>query len=38
MKERLAERGRPFGFDYAESFRVITYRRPEPATAPDAVS
>lgn len=29
MKERLAERGRPFGFAYGESFRVITYRRPE---------
>jgi LmbE family N-acetylglucosaminyl deacetylase len=31
MKERLAERGRPFGYDYAESFRVISYRPPQPA-------
>src|SRR5437868_12938817 len=30
MKERLAERGRPHGFDYAETFRVIDYRRPQP--------
>jgi LmbE family N-acetylglucosaminyl deacetylase len=27
MKERLAERGRALGYDYAESFRVISYRR-----------
>jgi LmbE family N-acetylglucosaminyl deacetylase len=30
MKERLAERGRPHGYDYAETFRVINYRRPQP--------
>ena len=30
MKERLAERGRPHGFDYAETFRVINHRRPQP--------
>ena len=30
MKERLAERGRPHGLDYAETFRVIHYRRPQP--------
>jgi LmbE family N-acetylglucosaminyl deacetylase len=34
MKERLAERGRPFGYAYAESFRVISYRRPQPAPSP----
>lgn len=27
MRGRLADRGRPFGYDYAESFRVISYRR-----------
>ena len=36
MKERLAERGRSFGYQYAESYRVITYRRPQRAPAPDA--
>lgn len=34
MKERLAERGRAFGYDYAESFRVMTRLRPQPAPAP----
>ena len=33
MKQRLAERGRQHGYDYAESFRVITYRRPQPEPA-----
>jgi LmbE family N-acetylglucosaminyl deacetylase len=33
MRQRLAERGRPFGFAYAESFRVVTYRR-DVAAAP----
>ncbi|MBV8162055.1 MAG: PIG-L family deacetylase [Acidimicrobiia bacterium] len=33
MKERLAERGRAFGYRYAESFRVISRRRP-PAPGP----
>ena len=36
MKERLAERGRAFGYEYAESFRVLSSRRPQPAPAPDA--
>ena len=27
LRQRLAERGKPHGFAYAESFRVITYRR-----------
>jgi LmbE family N-acetylglucosaminyl deacetylase len=27
MRERLAERGTEFGFSYAETFRVISYRR-----------
>lgn len=31
IKERLAERGEAFGYDYAESFRVIARRRPQPA-------
>ncbi len=35
MKERLAERGRAFGYEYAESFRVLSSRRPQPAPAPD---
>jgi LmbE family N-acetylglucosaminyl deacetylase len=35
MKERLAERGHPFGYAYAESFRVLSYRRPQPAPAHD---
>jgi len=35
VSERLAERGRSFGYDYAESFRVIS-RRPQPAPAPRA--
>jgi LmbE family N-acetylglucosaminyl deacetylase len=35
IKERLAERGRAFGYEYAESFRVMTRRRPQPAPAPD---
>jgi hypothetical protein len=33
MKQRLAERGREHGYDYAESFRVISYRRPQPEPA-----
>jgi LmbE family N-acetylglucosaminyl deacetylase len=35
MRERLAERGKPHGYDYAETYRVIGYRRlqPEPVTA-----
>jgi LmbE family N-acetylglucosaminyl deacetylase len=36
MKQRLAERGREHGYDYAESFRMITYRRPQPEPAPAA--
>jgi LmbE family N-acetylglucosaminyl deacetylase len=36
LKERLAERGRAFGYDYAESFRVISRLRPQPAPAPGA--
>jgi LmbE family N-acetylglucosaminyl deacetylase len=36
LKERLAERGRAFGYEYAESFRVMTRLRPQPAPAPDA--
>jgi LmbE family N-acetylglucosaminyl deacetylase len=28
MRQRLAERGEPHGFAYAETFRVISYRRP----------
>ena len=38
MKERLAERGREFGYDYAESFRVVSYlqRRPEPLRSDDS--
>jgi len=36
MKERLGERGRAFGYEYAESFRVLSSRRPQPAQAPDA--
>ncbi len=36
IKERLAERGRAFGYDYAESFRVINRLRPQRAPAPDA--
>jgi LmbE family N-acetylglucosaminyl deacetylase len=36
MKERLAEQGRAFGYDYAESFRVISRLRPQPASARDA--
>ena len=34
MRERLAERGKAHGYDYAETFRVIGYRRfqPEPVT------
>jgi len=35
IKERLAERGRDFGYDYAESFRVLSRLRPQPAQAPD---
>jgi LmbE family N-acetylglucosaminyl deacetylase len=35
IKERLAERGRAFGYDYAESFRVIRRLRPQPASADD---
>ena len=31
--ERLAERGRPHGYAYAESFRVISYLRPSPSRA-----
>jgi len=35
VKQRLADAGRPFDFDYAETFRVLNYRRrqPEPARA-----
>ena len=33
MKQRLADRGRAFGYDYAESFRVISYLRPQPSPA-----
>jgi len=35
LRPRLAERGRAFGFEYAESFRVISYRRPTPEPAPE---
>jgi LmbE family N-acetylglucosaminyl deacetylase len=28
MRERLAERGKPHGYAYAETFRVINYRHP----------
>ena len=38
LSERLAERGKPFGYDYAETFRVISYRRPQPEPDPEAVS
>lgn len=31
LRPRLAERGRPHGYPYAESFRVISNRRPGPA-------
>src|SRR4029077_7402932 len=31
MQERLAESGRPHGYEYAETFRVLSYRRPQPA-------
>jgi LmbE family N-acetylglucosaminyl deacetylase len=31
MKERLAESGRAHGYEYAETFRVLSYRRPQPA-------
>jgi LmbE family N-acetylglucosaminyl deacetylase len=34
MKERLAERGRPHGYEYAESFRVLSSRRPQPGPSP----
>jgi LmbE family N-acetylglucosaminyl deacetylase len=30
MRQRLAERGEPHGYAYAETFRVIGYRRPQP--------
>jgi LmbE family N-acetylglucosaminyl deacetylase len=38
LKERLAERGRAFGYDYAESFRVISRLRPPPAQPPTSVT
>ena len=37
LSARLAERGKPFGYDYAETFRVISYRRPQPEPEPGAV-
>jgi hypothetical protein len=36
MKERLAERGHANGFAYAETFRVISARRPPPTPTDDA--
>ena len=30
MKERLAERGKPHGYAYAETFRVVSRLRPQP--------
>jgi LmbE family N-acetylglucosaminyl deacetylase len=35
LRPRLAERGKPHGYAYAESFRVISYRRPTPEPAED---
>ena len=34
LSERLADRGKPHGYDYAETFRVISYRRPQPEPEP----
>jgi LmbE family N-acetylglucosaminyl deacetylase len=36
LSERLAERGRPHGYAYAETFRVISYRRAQPEPVEDA--
>ncbi|MCU1449378.1 MAG: mca2 [Acidimicrobiales bacterium] len=33
MRQRLAERAKEHGFAYAETFRVISYRRPQPEPA-----
>ena len=35
LSERLAERGKPHGYDFAETFRVITYMRPQPEPVSD---
>jgi LmbE family N-acetylglucosaminyl deacetylase len=36
MKARLADQGRPFDYDFAETFRVLNYRRRRPEPAPAA--
>jgi LmbE family N-acetylglucosaminyl deacetylase len=35
MRQRLAERGEAYGYKYAETFRVIGYRRPQPERVDD---